>query len=156
MDNETKQNDTHGTSATCACEKSNDMMSVLEQSAVPEGICRWLRCLRTPGIVLNYSLEKRHIPDMDAGGQNGASTSASIQSSGRSETNAGKNGAPASASAASKVAEENSSSTIDVMQCAGTFKVRYFDLALGATLLLAACGMIKCMCGCCRCIKRKM
>ncbi len=128
-----------------------DMMALLEQCAVPSPVCGWLRCLRAPGMELTYSMQKRHIPDMDtekqqapggqAGGKpaKGSNQSPSAESSSTAATGnqADPNGQPGS------------------MQCAGSCRVRYFDLAVGAMVALAVGCMMKCMLGCCRCMKRK-
>ncbi len=157
MDSETKQQDTQTTASSptnCTCDAQSDsMMSMLEQSAVPSGICQWIKCLRGPGMALTYSMEKRHIPNMDVEKQARAQadTQNTTPSGGASS---GKNGVQSSGttstSAVGTVKEQPGT-----MQCAGVCEVRYFDLAVGAMLALTVGCMLACLRGCCRCIKKK-
>ena len=90
----------------------------------------WLKCLRKPALSMEYSFQKRHVPDLDkdvqganqAGGQgNQGSTHPSGQNS-------------------------------DTMSVRGGFTIRYFDFALGVVgLAIAGCLMKGC-----GCLKRKM
>lgn len=41
------------------------MTTVLEDSAVPPVVCEWLSCLRRPALSMQYSVQKRHVPDLD-------------------------------------------------------------------------------------------
>lgn len=105
----------------------------------------WWKRMRAPGVALTYSMEKRHVPDVDAeksasGGQKNAGNNSSSNGNGNS------NGQSKQASAGSGAS--------NVMQCNGSCTVRYFDLAVGAVAMLMLCGMMKCVCGCCRCMKR--
>ena len=44
---------------------ADDMLKLMEGNAKTCGVCPWMKCLRKPAISLQYTLEKRHIPDMD-------------------------------------------------------------------------------------------
>ncbi len=155
MDTETKQNTNHSPAAGRTDSPSGSgahtaeapkMGELLRQSSVPSGVCDWLSCLRKPGMTLSYSVEKRHVADMDApraeprGGQMSCSDKGNTNQSG----NPGKSGGTRATGAA------------DTMACSGTCAVRYFDLAVGGALILAFCGVLKCCLGCCRCVKKKM
>ena len=41
------------------------MTDVLADSAVPPVVCEWLTCLRRPALSMQYSVQKRHVPDLD-------------------------------------------------------------------------------------------
>lgn len=113
----------------------NDVNSLIRDSNMPTPLCNWLRCLRTPGISMTYTLQKKHIPDMEIA-DTAADTAAS--SSGDSTSTV-----PA-----------NSTDTTDIMNVSGTLRARYFDLAVGALAIVAGCMLIKgCLCGC-KCLKR--
>lgn len=47
-------------------------LTALLAGSLPREVCDWLGCLRTSGVSLSYSVEKRHIPDVDAEGQRDA------------------------------------------------------------------------------------
>ena len=140
MDTETKQSsDQAGQDAT------PDMMTLLGQTSLPANVCGWLSCLRKSGMSLTYSMQKRHIPDMDQpqsaqGGQNGGQTGG--QTGGQSDGQA--------QNASSDKGNQQSTGTSDTMTCSGSCSIRYFDLAVGAMLVLTVCGILK---GC-RCMRR--
>ena len=162
MDTETKQNDTQagqtasdsarsgfaagGNSAASNSTTANgktapDMMTLLGKTSLPASVCGWLSCLRKSGMSLTYSLQKRHIPDMDQpqsaqGCQNGGHNGG--QSVGNGQNASSGDGNP------------QTTGTSDTMTCSGSCSIRYFDLAVGAMLVLTVCGILK---GC-RCMKR--
>ncbi len=106
-------------------------------------------------MTLQYTLSKRHIPDLDAERQAakvtaGKAESVTAPSSGSgapaptgSETGSA---APGMADAACVVPMK------DTMQASGHCAIRYFDLAVG----MMAIGMILCMCKCCKGLKHKL
>ena len=44
---------------------ADDMLTLMEQSPKTCGLGQWMKCLRKPALSMQYTLEKRHIPDMD-------------------------------------------------------------------------------------------
>lgn len=103
----------------------------------------WLKCLRKPAISVEYSMRKRHVPDMDQNspqnGQNGGGASASPSSrNGQSTQN--RNGQNAVGKNA------------DAMDVSGSFTIRYFDFALG----ILGLAIVSCISKGCVCLKRKM
>ena len=109
---------------------AEDMLCLMEQNQKTCMLGQWMRCMRKPALSVQYTLEKRHIPDMD----NDPAGKIAGQASG------GKSGAGGKGSNA------------DTVSVTGGFTIRYFDLAAGAmTLLLAGC-MIKALC----CVRKLM
>ena len=144
MDTETKQS-----SGQAGQDATPDVMTLLGQTSLPANVCGWLSCLRKSGMSLTYSMQKRHIPDMDQpqsaqggqnGGQNGGQTGG--QTDGQSDGQA--------QNASSGQGNQQSAGTSDTVTCSGSCSVRYFDLAVGAMLVLTVCGMLKGL----RCMKR--
>lgn len=149
MDTETKQSsgqagqnagNNSATDNNSAASAAPDMMTLLGQTSLPASARGWLSCLRKSGMSLTYSLQKRHIPDMDqpqsaqSGGQN------SGQSQGNSQGN----------NTSSAQGNQQTTGASDTMTCSGSCSVRYFDLAVGAILVMTVCGILK---GC-RCMKK--
>ena len=93
----------------------------------------WLKCLRKPALSLQYSLQKRHIPDLDAEAGRGAA-------SGQKSPSGGGDSASAKG--------QNS----DTMDVTGGFTIRYLDLALGVMGLTLLWCVWKGHC----CLKRLM
>lgn len=104
---------------------------LMEQSPMLSPLAGWLKCLRKPAISMEYSIQKRHVPDLDTDGGQSA-----------------KNGQKPSASASAQPKGTNS----DTMGVSGSFTIRYFDFALGVVGLAIAGCIMK---GCC-CIKKMM
>ena len=115
--------------SACPCTGADEMLTLMDRSDKTCVLGQWMKCLRKPALSVQYTLDKRHIPDMD------------------SET-AGKDGSPDQSKAAAPIKGANA----DVMTVKGGFTIRYFDLAAGMVTLLAACCIIK---GCC-CLKKMM
>lgn len=93
---------------------------LMQKSPTLSPFCGWLKCLRAPALSMQYSIRKRHIPDLDNDtGEQGQATSPSVQK--------GKNS--------------------DIMDVTGDFTIRYFDLMAGAVGLLLLGCIWK---GCCR------
>ena len=102
---------------------------LMEQSPMLSPLAGWLKCLRKPAISMEYSIQKRHVPDLDT-------------DSGQSA----KNGQKPSASTQPK------GTNSDTMGVSGSFTIRYFDFALGVVgLAIAGCIMKGC-----RCVKKMM
>lgn len=153
MDTETKQSsgqagqnagNNSATDNNSAAGAAPDMMTLLGQTSLPASARGWLSCLRKSGMSLTYSLQKQHIPNMDqaqsaqSGGQTGG------QNGGQSQGNSqGKN-------ASSAQGNQQTTGASDTMTCSGSCSMRYFDLAVGAILVMTVCGILK---GC-RCMKK--
>ncbi len=112
----------------------------------------WLKRMRAPGMEINYSLQKRHIPDVSNAQGNGQNTG----TAGRAGQSAGTPSPSPSGNAQDPTASIPGNGARDTMSCGGSCRVRYFDLAVGMAVALMACAMFKCCMGCCRCMKRKM
>lgn len=71
--NQDKFNQTGTTAAATETETANkaptngadDMLCLMEQNQKTCCLGQWMKCLRKPAISMQYTLEKRHIPDMD-------------------------------------------------------------------------------------------
>ena len=68
------QNTSHNDKATSSAAPStpaaptngaDDMLCLMEQSEKTCVLGQWMKCLRKPALSMQYTLEKRHIPDMD-------------------------------------------------------------------------------------------
>ena len=44
---------------------ADDMLCLMEQNHKTCCLGQWMKCLRKPALSMQYTLEKRHIPDMD-------------------------------------------------------------------------------------------
>ena len=122
--------------------KSPTMEQLMQGSPTLSPLCGWLKCLRKPALSMQYSIQKRHIPDLDTdtGGQSSGNNSPSAQNppsaqGGQSPSPSAKKG-------------QNS----DTMSLSGGFTIRYFDFALGVLGLMVAGCLWK---GCCF-LKKKM
>ncbi len=167
MDTETKQNQqnsasdewkstqNHNPSSESSASESDTqtkcpptMAELLEQSPVPSCVCNWIACMRKAGISLTYSLEKKHIADMNHP-QASEPSSSDNSTDARAGSQSGAQHKPrAGASPNSAVPQEANTpvGSIDAMTVSGTCRIRYFDLALGALGILSACCLIKCCC----------
>ena len=96
---------------------ADDMLCLMGQSQKTCALGQWMKCMRKPALSMQYTLEKKHVPDMDG------------DSAGQTPVK----GANA-----------------DTVSVTGGFTIRYFDLAAGAMLLLAAGCAVKAMC----CVRR--
>jgi len=86
---------------------------LMRQSPTLCPLSGWLKCLRKPAISLQYSMQKRHIPDLDKDNRESGQTGASSAQKGQNS---------------------------DTMDVTGGFTIRYFDLLAGAMgLLLLGC-----------------
>ena len=87
-----------GESSTSAAPTMDQLMA---RSPLLAPLGNWLKCLRKPALSLEYSFQKRHVPDLDT-------------DTGKQEDSSSKPG-------------HNS----DVMGLNGGFTIRYFDFAMG-------------------------
>ena len=92
---------------------------LMAESPTLSPFCGWLKCLRKPALSMEYSIQKRHVPDLD--------------------TDSGTSG-----QSAPKAKKGQNS---DAMGLSGSFTIRYFDFALGV-LGLAIAGCLMKGCGC--------
>ena len=44
---------------------ADDMLKLMGESEKTCGLGKWMKCLRKPALSMQYTVEKRHIPDMD-------------------------------------------------------------------------------------------
>ena len=44
---------------------ADDMLKLMGENQKICGLGQWMKCLRKPALSMQYTLEKRHIPDMD-------------------------------------------------------------------------------------------
>lgn len=116
-------------STCCQSNAKPDAMDVLKQTPIPPVLCDWLVCLRKPALSMQYSIRKRHVPDLDTDKQ----TDGTASSKGSS-------------------APQEKGVNSDTMGVQGDFTIRYFDLAAGVLALAAAGCLIKACC----CLKRKI
>ncbi len=123
-----------GTSDSYSGEASFD--ELMQQSPTLCPLSGWLKCLRKPALSMQYSIQKRHVPDMDK----------PVPSRDHKAREQGQSAAQSAAQSAQK--GQNS----DVMDVTGGFTIRYFDLIAGAMGLLLMGCIWK---GCCR-LKRVM
>ena len=132
MDQNTNNNDNGTTAAsatpaagaapnggTAPTNGADDMLCLMGQNQRTCLLGQWMKCMRKPALSMQYTLEKKHIPDMD-------------------DDPAGQ----------MPVKGANA----DTVSVTGGFTIRYFDLAAGAMLLLAAGCMVKALC----CVKKMM
>ena len=124
------QNDgTSAGSATGATTGADDMLKLMEQSDKTCMLGQWMKCMRKPALSVRYTLDKRHIPDMDS-------------------VTADQCGCPSQGSESSPIKGSNA----DVMTTRGGFTIRYFDLASGMLTVLAAACLLKGYC----CLKKRL
>ena len=98
---------------------ADDMLCLMGQNQRTCLLGQWMKCMRKPALSMQYTLTKKHIPDMDD------------DPTGQTPVK----GANA-----------------DTVSVTGGFTIRYFDLAAGAMLMLAAGCAIKAMC----CVRKMM
>ena len=117
--------------------QSASLESLMAQSPKLCPLSGWLTCLRRPALSMQYSLQKRHVPDLDADtGSRNPTASAPGKGSGSSPSPAaGKPG-------------QNS----DTMDVTGGFTIRYFDFAMGVLGL----SLLACILKGCSCLKRRI
>ncbi len=44
---------------------ADDMLCLMEQNQKTCCLGKWMKCLRKPALSMQYTIEKRHVPDMD-------------------------------------------------------------------------------------------
>ena len=120
MDQNTNNNDNGTATASAApTNGADDMLCLMGQNQRTCLLGQWMKCMRKPALSMQYTLTKKHIPDMDD------------DPTGQTPVK----GANA-----------------DTVSVTGGFTIRYFDLAAGAMLMLAAGCAIKAMC----CVRKMM
>ena len=96
-----------------------NFQQLMAASPTRSPLAGWLKCLRKPAISVEYSFQKRHVPDLD--------TDRGAASSGGGTATPGKNA--------------------DTMGVGGSFTIRYFDFALGILgLAIVGCMTRGCRC----------
>ena len=120
---------------------------LMAQSPMLAPLGQWLKCLRKPAISLQYSFQKRHIPDLDAA-QRAAQSAAQSAAQGAAQSAA--QGAAQGAAQSAETAGKGQNS--DVMDVTGGATLRYFDLAAGVVGIMLLGCLWK---GCCA-LKRVM
>jgi hypothetical protein len=145
MDQETKQPSADTNTSTNANQspsadssgggKSPTMEQLMQKSPALSPLCGWLKCLRKPALSMQYSIQKRHIPDLDT------RDTRDTRDSGQKATTKQEQSAPAA-----------KGQTSDVMDVTRGFTIRYFDFALGILGLMVAGILVK---GGCR-LKKKL
>ena len=132
---------------------------LMAQSPALAPVGRWLKCLRKPAISLQYSFQKRHIPDLDvaqsaaqSAAQEAAQSAAqeATQSAAQEAAQSAAQGAAQSAAQGAETAGKGQNS--DVMDVTGGATLRYFDLAAGVVGIMLLSCLWK---GCCA-LKRAM
>ena len=64
-DTETTANSQADTATQTPTNGADDMLCLMEKSEKTCALGQWMKCLRKPALSMQYTLEKRHIPDMD-------------------------------------------------------------------------------------------
>jgi hypothetical protein len=64
-DTETTANSQADTATQTPTNGADDMLALMEQSEKTCGLGQWMKCLRKPALSMQYTVDKRHIPDMD-------------------------------------------------------------------------------------------
>lgn len=64
---QTNQNTAAGgqTDTAAPTNGADDMLKLMEQNPKTCGLGQWMKCLRKPALSLQYTIDKKHIPDMD-------------------------------------------------------------------------------------------
>ena len=156
---------------TAASDTTPTMQTVMEQLPLPRALKDWLVCVRKPAISLQYRIDKRHVPDLDAepktasdsetAGKTGHTSfpAAAEPTSSPSDTAAEPRGSTAESSAdggtsakAAPASAAKGGQNTDLMTLSGGFTIRYFDLAVGMLGILMATCLFR---GCCW-IKRQL
>ena len=115
--------------------ESQTFDQLMSASPTLSPLASWLKCLRKPAISVEYSFQKRHVPDLDRENKKGGHTASGAKNTASGSTESAKSG-------------KNS----DVMDVTGSFTIRYFDFALG----ILGMAIASCMAKGCGCLKRKM
>ena len=58
-------NSTANSTANGATNGADDMLCLMGQSQKTCALGQWMRCMRKPALSMQYSLTKKHVPDMD-------------------------------------------------------------------------------------------
>ena len=65
MDKSNRGTSSTGTDTATPTNGATDMLKLMEQNTKTCGLGQWMKCLRKPALSMQYTIEKRHIPDMD-------------------------------------------------------------------------------------------
>ena len=57
--------DQTATAAQTPTNGADDMLKLMGENQKTCGLGQWMKCLRKPALSMQYTVEKRHIPDMD-------------------------------------------------------------------------------------------
>lgn len=117
--NEQNTNTQSSAAQSAATDDEQTFDRLMAESPTLSPFCGWLKCLRKPALSMEYSIQKRHVPDLD--------------------TDSGMSG-----QSAPKAKKGQNS---DTMGLSGSFTIRYFDFALGV-LGIAIAGCLVKGCGC--------
>ena len=156
-------NSSTDTAAQTPTNGADDMLKLMGENQKTCGLGQWMKCLRKPALSMQYTVEKRHIPDLDADGA-GKSDGTAPDPTG-SDANSRHAVSPKGASPAPQggeptpAAQDSSRAPVchkgqntDLMTVTGGFTIRYFDLAAGMLGILLAGCLLR---GCCW-VRRKM
>lgn len=58
-------NSSTDTAARTPTNGADDMLKLMSENRKTCGLGQWMKCLRKPALSMQYTVEKRHIPDMD-------------------------------------------------------------------------------------------
>ena len=58
-------NSSTDTAAQTPTNGADDMLKLMGENQKTCGLGQWMKCLRKPALSMQYTVEKRHIPDMD-------------------------------------------------------------------------------------------
>ena len=64
-DTESTANSQADTATQTPTNGADDMLCLMERNEKTCGLGQWMKCLRKPALSMQYTVEKRHIPDMD-------------------------------------------------------------------------------------------
>ena len=64
-DTETTANSQADTATQTPTNGADDMLCLMERNEKTCGLGQWMKCLRKPALSMQYTVDKRHIPDMD-------------------------------------------------------------------------------------------
>ena len=64
-DTETTANSQADTATQTPTNGADDMLKLMGENQKTCGLGQWMKCLRKPALSMQYTVDKRHIPDMD-------------------------------------------------------------------------------------------
>jgi hypothetical protein len=60
------RDDPRGSGGAAPATGADDMLKLMEKNPRVCGLGGWMKCLRKPALSLQYTVDKRHVPDMDS------------------------------------------------------------------------------------------